>query len=228
MTSRKDQEETPLNYMRKQIKLVEGLAANRLSYAVKCQDYDRLIDFAKSLLKICQDTYDHLLELAPDPPLACHKGCGLCCHSHIELNPIFAFYIYEHLKQTRNKQQWEDISRKMASDERCCPLLVDDVCSIYPSRPPVCRGWYSEDVSLCEVRDFCAPQKNYDPNNAYGAQHYMVFLYVLEKRLQSAERYLGLDDKDVYLKDALTHLASSKNLGEKWLKKEEIFLGEQL
>jgi Fe-S-cluster containining protein len=104
---------------------------------------------------------------------SCQRGCCSCCGQHIQLNPVEAHTLGQHIKRTFSRQQidglkrrtrrwlaWEAVRRQGdtpdESDEDlaepCCPLLVERICSVYPVRPVICRTHYvRSDPSACRA-----------------------------------------------------------------------------
>ncbi len=116
----------------------------------------------------------------------CKLGCSCCCRYHIQTNLVEARTLVQYIKRelsaeqiealqerTRRWHQWdnsqpgrygsEDLDESITPSnyDPCCPLLVDNTCSIYPVRPVVCRTHFvSSDPSSC-----CAainPKSTYD------------------------------------------------------------------
>lgn len=80
---------------------------------------------------------------------ACQKGCAYCCYSQVALSRLEADYIA--LKTGRKASS--ALNRKMISEVYCdpkrpCPFLgrTDNVCTIYPYRPVLCRTHVSIDL----------------------------------------------------------------------------------
>jgi uncharacterized protein len=78
--------------------------------------------------------------------LACRAGCSGCCHHHLSVFPVEAAAIAEAVKALPAETQ--AIIRRQAAAVRerearglsvACPLLVDDRCAVYESRPLICR-----------------------------------------------------------------------------------------
>ena len=112
--------------------------------------------------------------LKATPPrleLACRKGCGYCCHTWVSATAPEIFLlartlqampgtprlskdaILERAGTTAGLGIAERFGRKLP-----CALLVDDSCSMYASRPTVCRQATSTELAACieeyEGKDF--------------------------------------------------------------------------
>jgi Fe-S-cluster containining protein len=78
--------------------------------------------------------------------LACRAGCSGCCHHHLSVFPVEAATLREAIRslppetQTRLKQQAADVREREACGlPVACPMLIDDKCAVYESRPLICR-----------------------------------------------------------------------------------------
>ncbi|MEP7337508.1 MAG: YkgJ family cysteine cluster protein [Acidobacteriota bacterium] len=78
--------------------------------------------------------------------LACRAGCSGCCHHHLSVFAVEAAAVREAIealpKETGaaiEQQAREVIEREAGNQPVACPLLVEDRCSIYESRPLICR-----------------------------------------------------------------------------------------
>ncbi len=117
---------------------------------------------------------------------SCKAGCDHCCRYHIVMNVAEAQTMAHYIRQEFSEEQiakmqmrthqWHewDNSRPgrpsaVISDEtdlsgyvHCCPLLVNNRCSVYPVRPVVCRAHYvsSHPSYCCAVND---PESTEDP-----------------------------------------------------------------
>lgn len=104
--------------------------------------------------------------------LACHRGCSACCTQNVTMTTLEGYRVLTHLDAGEMKPLLERLSALMV-ETRChlnstlneqslqstgddstieemdlpaigiCPLLVDEVCLIYPDRPLACRTMVS-------------------------------------------------------------------------------------
>lgn len=78
--------------------------------------------------------------------LVCRAGCSGCCHHHLS---VFAVEAEEAraaievlpapIRAKLEEQASEVIKREAQGEPVACPLLIDNRCSIYESRPLICR-----------------------------------------------------------------------------------------
>jgi Fe-S-cluster containining protein len=69
--------------------------------------------------------------------LSCGPGCASCCLAFSVL-PIEAACLREAIGALPLTSQ-EQLDRNLAEDADRCPLLIDDLCSVYAARPVICR-----------------------------------------------------------------------------------------
>ena len=78
--------------------------------------------------------------------MSCQKKCSMCCHQQFSVFSWEAWLIeawFKELSQETQaliKAQWKNLN-KSSIDENLspCAFLYDDQCSIYESRPVICR-----------------------------------------------------------------------------------------
>jgi uncharacterized protein len=78
--------------------------------------------------------------------LVCHAGCSGCCQHHLSVFPVEAARVKAALAalpdelRARIEQQARTVNEREAQGQPvACPLLVDERCAIYESRPLICR-----------------------------------------------------------------------------------------
>ncbi len=98
--------------------------------------------------------------------LVCSPGCSACCMHHLSVFEVEADGISEALAdlpaalRSRLRLQAQAAVRNEAGPgEAACPLLVNDLCAIYPARPLICRTQglplLLDDDEGAAVVDFC-------------------------------------------------------------------------
>ena len=84
------------------------------------------------------------------PHLACRAGCSGCCR-HITLSWVEAVALNVALREL-SAEQAEAVRQnaRTAATEGPCPLLIDERCALYASRPIICR---THGLPILTVRD---------------------------------------------------------------------------
>ncbi len=96
---------------------------------------------------------------------ACKAGCHWCCYTTVGCTPPEVFTIAEYLRESLAQEELEQLKARVAEaakqvkglngEERLlaralCPLLVNNLCSIYAYRPLSCKGWHSKSEQACK------------------------------------------------------------------------------
>lgn len=95
-----------------------------------------------------------------DVPIACEKGCSHCCNSWVDVMPPEAIYTIKLMSPEQRNRVREAVDRaseltrgvshaNRASMVTPCPLLLDNICEVYQSRPIACRTATSVEVAIC-------------------------------------------------------------------------------
>lgn len=110
-------------------------------------------------------------------PLACKKGCSWCCTQPVFINEWELEYLKYFMRKRftgdrlveikdKAKKKNDEVARLDEKEQLLkripCPLLFENVCSIYPARPTACRIYLSSDVDSC-IEEFRNPsnEKNF-------------------------------------------------------------------
>lgn len=205
---------SPLAYMRQKMDQADSAFRRDLQAATGEAD---LVLLARRILQLCDEVADALKRLSPTAPLACTKGCDTCCHSLVQVNPLFAILAVHEARHTFPPERLQVLKERLASTPAFCPFLFDGSCSIYAARPMVCRGYYSLNFDLCRQGEFCEKHLGYQGDQAHAAHQLMIFLFALEKRLESIETELGLQGDPVFLNVAARTLLDTPDAPERWL-----------
>jgi hypothetical protein len=102
---------------------------------------------------------DSTLKGLSDVPIACKKGCSHCCYIWVSASAPEVLFISKIIR-AKGKAVIERVkeahiaTKDYSFDNRDehpypCPLLEDNVCSIYSARPSACRLAASADAELC-------------------------------------------------------------------------------
>lgn len=213
-------EMSPLEYLRVQIRKAEAEITLSLKNATEEADLVRL---ALSIVKLCDEVARKLKELVPTKVVACRDGCDLCCRNLIQVNPLFTVLAFHEARCFFDKERYEILKKRLLSDTPYCPFLFDRKCSIYSVRPLVCRGYYSLDFELCKRGDYCEKNTGYQGEGSHAAHQFMIFLFVLENRIETIEKMLGLDGGAVFLNEAVKILLERPQTMSAWLSGAKVF-----
>jgi Fe-S-cluster containining protein len=93
------------------------------------------------------EIYRHVLSLTP-----CKGGCSFCCYYPVSICEIEIAFIERNAKKKRLK----NYAPKSDFHGTACPFLEKGRCSIYDSRPFVCR----RHVALTKTNFWCDPVRS--------------------------------------------------------------------
>ena len=92
----------------------------------------------------------------------CKAGCAWCCHRTVYATIPEALAIHDYVKERFSDDEKQALNTRVdqyveASEDvkdrsksrLACPFLVNDLCSIYETRPLTCRGLNSINVETC-------------------------------------------------------------------------------
>ncbi len=79
------------------------------------------------------------IEARRQADLRCGRGCHQCCLVHLELLPVEAAAVRDHLRSMDAEGRAQIAERARAPGEACVMLASDGSCDIYEARPLVCR-----------------------------------------------------------------------------------------
>lgn len=127
--------------------------------------------FAITFISKLQRGVDQVVHTAIDQgqKLDCRAGCSHCCNVRVEALEPEIFQIVRELKKL-SPEKFEEIILRLKNhaamakgvsvwDHRIkCPFLTENLCSIYPVRPAVCRMAHSFEVEKCEASSAEIPQ----------------------------------------------------------------------
>ena len=93
---------------------------------------------------------------AAGAPLACKAGCTYCCHNVVMATAPEIFSAASELRARHDAQfiagvvgRCDAVGATAGIRRSPCPLLHDDLCSVYSARPTVCRKHTSFSVDAC-------------------------------------------------------------------------------
>ena len=179
----------------------------------------------------CSDAVGHLTTLydrsvPPEPNLACHKGCSFCCSQDVTVTAPEAFFVAAAIRNTPTLiaavLEADATLRNIEAEERLgrilCPLLTEQICSIYASRPLACHAFISVKLQAC-LDTFVDGKPPQIPMP--GA--WINLLYSQRMMLKAAIRLSGLDDQTYEMTAAVAAILRQDNAETRWLNGEPVF-----
>lgn len=162
-------------------------------------------------------------------PVACKLGCSHCCQSWVSVPAPEIFLVVRRIRaaeETRARiAAAHDITRFMDQAARmrtpvACPMLENDLCTIYESRPLVCRFAASASDAVCRrvFRDASGENIPAPLQNLKGRGSYVMALALAQRRAGFPHHY--------YEFNAALARALERNDSERaWLRGKDIFDG---
>lgn len=170
-------------------------------------------------------------KLLEDVPIACRKGCSFCCNIWVDATAPEVLTAFKAIHKSEEliaavrkanelyagltfKQRWGMLTP--------CPMLADNLCSIYGSRPRVCRTAVSQDADAC--------RRTYLELSQEGVPTPMV--HVLAKTgfataLAGALKRARLPHVSYEFTAALNKALDTPECERRWLEGEDVFSGVQ-
>ncbi len=200
----------------------------------KDADFDALniatVNFYRRLDSTIKGVSEHIEE-----NIQCQQGCSYCCHFKVDVSANEVFSIVEHVQSTFTADKLEKLIEKASNNQKklvllsqakrvvtniACPLLEDNVCSIYTKRPSMCRKMHSTNVEACRHS-----YDNPEDKNIENAEHPVLSAITLTMLTAAREGFstLGLD-KTVYdLNEVLITALSDNKYKKRWLNGKKAF-----
>ncbi len=176
----------------------------------------KVATYADEAIQIVRDEYQ--------PTLDCKSGCWhCCCNPEILISIPELLTILAKIRETYDAEQFEAFRERLRqymalvegkslaelAKQKPLPsaLLVENSCSIYESRPLICRGWNSHDVTAC-IRDY------EDGENKAGVPMFGLMKQAADGALVGTVHGLEAARGDVTLVDLSSALNVAMNYGE--------------
>jgi len=161
-------------------------------------------------------------EAKPD----CKVGCHWCCFVRVTIPPHEALALQGAIEampeeqRTRTRQRLSALSKEIADTpaeslirlRRLCPLNEEGKCTVYDSRPLVCRTTHSYSVFVC--REY-AEKGNVYPGRVNGIV--MEFGRAVALANVAAMKHFGLDSRSYDLASIVTAMADDGKLASAFL-----------
>ena len=211
------------------------------------RDFAPLVAQTRTLLRILQRTgnpqrasdaaaaalagFDLSLQNNRPKAVACRRGCSYCCHAFVTATAAEAFLIARHLRDRggtsaaaalRRVVEADHRTRGMTPDERSrrpgpCPMLRDDLCTVYEVRPSSCRGMASGSLEAC-IRVYEEHSEEEIPVPAANA----ILRTAYQGALRAALKLAGLPFEAYDLNGALRVALEQPDAEARWLAGEDV------
>lgn len=170
----------------------------------------------------------------PPPPKACAAGCSYCCSLQVEISVPEVLALVAYVEATFSPAEQEAFKQRLADTARLnkglnsfqrlfarlpCPLLIDGKCSVYESRPLVCRGYTSPSWLVC-AQDF-KTSRSWRPIPHEEAEQdiYSNIMMGVAEGLKDQ----GLPSPQMEMIAALRVAVEEPDAGRRWLAGEPLF-----
>lgn len=166
--------------------------------------------------------------------VACRAGCGTCCHNEVAVQAHEVLIAAEFIQKKFPPVEFETViassaehraayfagrqDRAWKRPKTACVLLRDGSCSIYESRPEICRAYHSNNLEGCKT------------NLAAGHELVNVKIEGLRGRMfavmlaiDSAVEEQGFDDRAYDFGSALHEALTDSLCAVRWMRREAAF-----
>jgi Fe-S-cluster containining protein len=167
----------------------------------------------------------------PKAAIVCRNGCAYCCHSYVGLIAPEAFRLAEAVRRraggSLSAQLVQERCRPLlglAPSDRVgrklpCPLLLDNLCSVYADRPMVCRQTTSLLLEAC-IDEF--EDRNRQVQIPISSLH-LAYAGSAHVAMLGALRAVRLPSAGYELSAALSRVLEVPDAEQRWLAGDNIF-----
>ena len=166
--------------------------------------------------------------------VACRAGCDFCCRGPIGVQAHEVLLAVDHIRTHFPPEEIVAVIERASAHRRLlagpgaegdgrfvqpCALLRDGRCSIYESRPEICRSHHTSDAGLCAARA-ADPSVAVDPAYipALRARMFAVMLGI-----DAAMEEAGFDDQAYDFGSALHEALTNSLCAHRWAKQQAAF-----
>jgi Fe-S-cluster containining protein len=163
----------------------------------------------------------------------CSEGCCYCCYQWVRLTVPEVLAIGKYLHENASADQIEYLKKEsekyrdeflqMPTDKLFslkCPLLINNLCSVYESRPIICRGVTSLSVEACKT----AMENPSSPDSAIPTITPLLDIaMVMRTAVRDGILEANMDGGDLVLGIALKIILDDPLAGEKYFAGEDVF-----
>jgi Fe-S-cluster containining protein len=160
--------------------------------------------------------------------LACREGCAHCCCQIVLVYAPEAFRLAAQVgdraetaaAMRKAAETWGEAASRSASARTTCPLLSNNRCSIYDSRPLNCRAFVAIDVREC-ISTFVMMGK-FAVRMPVPVTNLRTFCHML---MMAALRLAGKDIALYEMNAAVSRILETPDAETRWLAGEDILRG---
>jgi len=149
--------------------------------------YSKLADYLKLRSEV--DVLCERLTEAHNENLNCAPGCHKCCMDF----RVFPVEFFSILKENENKK----VNIRNVAKEGECMFLIDGMCSIYESRPIICRthglpilsmGEDDWELSYCELNFTSEDLPEFGESNSFPQDLYNSKLFLINREFVKSNK----------------------------------------
>jgi Fe-S-cluster containining protein len=169
--------------------------------------------------------------------MACAEGCCFCCYQPVDITALEALAMAAYLRSQLAAKDFDTLRTRLAVTTATlrelsyeahaqakipCVLLVDGVCSVYPSRPFACRAWNSTSVARCqEIFDHGDPITMIPPID----MDVYETIWGVAQGLSDGLKHARLDSTSYELHSVLQRALDTPDAAQRWVQGEDVFAG---
>ncbi len=180
-------------------------------------------------VRFLQAKVDATLKALREIRVDCKKGCAHCCRVWVSATVPEVLFIAKLLRKRGNAATVEKVRAAHQSTKdydiqtrsrhvHQCPLLSEDICSIYEARPVACRFWASTNVMVC-LRAF----RQLSGENVPTPMRHLKSRGGYEMALVIALKHANLPHHYYEFNAALTRALEREDAESAWLGGEDVF-----
>ena len=181
-------------------------------------------------VKFLQSKVNASLESRGNLALACKKGCAHCCYVWVSATAPEILFVSKIVKRMgaatiERVRDAHERTKEFDFDTRyqhpgACPLLEDDLCSIYQSRPTACRFAASGNAEIC-ARAYHNLSDEAIPIPTTHMKGSSIYSWAMAAALRKA----GLAYHAYEFNAALVRAIDTENAEQEWLSGNDVFSG---